>query len=933
MSKLKAADGALFTPRDYQADALNALEENYRRDLNRQLVFLATGLGKGGKLDDIVLTPDGWAKYGDLELGDTVYDQDGQPTKVVGIYPQPELPEWKVTFNDGTEIYTTPQHEWTVRAKWDAYRARKDGRPRWRTLETQQMEGDESKWQVPNVNGVQHPKRDLPIDPYILGVLLAEGSVGYSQCSFTTGDPEIADEVERRLPEGYRMGDRSRPITYSIVGGFHNLLKEVGLYGKVSYDKEIDERYLYASPEQRLDLLRGLMDGDGTVSKEGVGHFSSASKKLAKGVCQLARSFGARTRVRKNKSSLYGKEMAPRYRVRVNLDVVPFLLKRKAQKYNTECAQGKSLIIRSTEPTGRTIKTRCIEVDSPHSTYVTRNYKVTHNSSGVMLHLPQRFPEHVRKHGFLFLAHRRKILFQAYEKFKAAYPNLWVGLEMGEHEAVGMEDAIFMSVDSVGREYQMRIQKYKNRDFGVIVADEGHHVTKESTWDRIMNYFGVGSNPSERRIEVGGSMAKPLSVFLTATPNRADEHSLAPFVDVVAAKMSIIDGIKGGWLTDIKAHQAYPKGESRIPEGQEIAYLVKTFEEYLEGHRTLVFARNVDESESLAYHLNEHDIARAAHIDHLTPDEERQRIYKGFEDQDGRIDALCNRLVLTEGYDNRWITAILDNAPTDRKPLHIQKIGRGLRPHPSANVDAYDTAEERRAAIRASTKPYLTYVSTFDPTKHGLDVAAELIGLDQPIDAEGSLIVEEVVDVVEEFEADLEEIPLEDYGSISELEVALRGANLFTQTVNNDEVKALTDLCWVNRGDSMHLFLPENPFANGTYSTAPTVVTFRKTPNGIERETVTGGWNGTRPLSKRRYETQVDAPTLNKAVRQFDSQLRRRDSEIYKRVTRGGSQPASDRMKTYLDNKGVSYTGMLSEEAALLMIADCKIKQWRDENE
>jgi len=130
-------------------------------------------------------------------------------------------------------------------------------------------------------------------------------------------------------------------------------------------------------------------------------------------------------------------------------------------------------------------------------------------SSGCMMHLPQMLPEHVLNHGFLFLAHRRKILLQAYNKFRRAYPDLWVGLEMGEYETVGLEDAVFMSVESVGRKYQTRINKYRDRKFGVVVADEGHHVRKDSTWDRILNFFGVGSDPQAHyTIPVGASRCR-----------------------------------------------------------------------------------------------------------------------------------------------------------------------------------------------------------------------------------------------------------------------------------------------------------------------------------------------------------------------------------------------------------------------------------------
>ena len=560
-------------------------------------------------------------------------------------------------------------------------------------------------------------------------------------------------------------------------------------------------------------------------------------------------------------------------------------------------------------------------------------------SSGVMMHLPMRFPHHVLDHGMIFLAHRRKILMQAYNDFKDAYPNLWVGLEMGEREATGMEDVIFASVESLGREYQMRITKYKDRKFGVVVADEGHHVKPEGTWDRVLNFFGVGSDEDRHyNIDVQGSQVKPLSVFLTATPTRNDDHTLAPFLDAVAAEMSITDGIEGGWLTDIKAHRAHDLGNVMESDDDQatIDFLVQTYRKYLQGERTLIFAGSVDESERLAANLREHDLANAAHVDAETPKDERRRIYQSFEDTNGEIDALSNRLVLTEGYDNPSITAILDNAETESKPLHIQKLGRGLRPHPSANVDACDTAEERKEEIRQSPKPHLTYVATFDPTKHGLEVFADIETIPDDLEVDEDMTVEEVTDVLERFEEEAPEFDVSEYDTVKEIKVALQRANLLSQTLYNDELKAMTKLNWVLEGDTAALYLGKNPHARQErYREAPCAVEFAQT--GDEEfvwRVVGGGWNGDYAVENKEYERPVRAEDLNECIRKYDKWLKKNHPGAYSWATRLSSESADENMVNYLQRKGVPVdTEELTKETARLLIDREKIKLKRDDAE
>lgn len=561
----------------------------------------------------------------------------------------------------------------------------------------------------------------------------------------------------------------------------------------------------------------------------------------------------------------------------------------------------------------------------------------TGKSSGVMMQLPRLFPHHVLDQGMLFLAHRRKILMQAYDKFKAAYPNLYIGLEMGEREATGMEDVVFASVESLGREYQMRITKYEHRRFGLIVADEGHHVKPDGTWDRILNFFGVGSNEDQHyEIDVQGSTVKPLSVFLTATPTRTDNYTLAPFIDAVASKMSITEAIKRGWLTDIKAHRAKdPQGALQSEDQQtHIDYLVNAYRKYLVGERTLIFASSVDESKRLAQNLTKHGLAKTGHVDAETPKEKRKVIYDDFESPEGRLEALSNRLVATEGYDNPAITAILDNAPTESKPLHVQKIGRGLRPHPSANVDQYESAEERKDAIRRSAKPHLLYVSTFDPTVHGLDVVAALGDIPEDLEVDGDMVVEEVTDVLERFEEEAPEFDVSDYDSIREIKVELQRANLFSRTLYNDALKAMTPLNWVVEGDTAALYMPENPHASSyKYKTAPSIVEFQDKGDGrFVWRLIGGGYNGKFPVANKSYESTIEAEDLNECIRKYDRWLRNKSPNMFQEATRLSSEPADENMVNYLKRKKVPVDAQeLTKETARLLIDREKMKLKRQD--
>jgi ATP-dependent DNA helicase RecG len=309
--KLQYGEGSGF-PADWLPDWLF----DFQRDLvewavqmGRGALFADCGLGKAQPADEPVLTPAGWRPIGSLAVGDAVSTVDGTSARVVGVYPQGIRPVVTVTFNDGAEVRCDEDHLWTVATDLDISRDRP-----WRTLTVRQLQQrgltlsprEGPRWRVPVARAIHHPSVALPIDPYVMGVLLGDGSfrppTGPEFCS---ADPEISAEVKARLPLDLRLSAdplRNRTPSYRIVQEVHpgrgrsnrylDAVRSWGLHGRLAHEKFIPREYLTASISQRLDLLRGLMDTDGYVANDGTVQFGSSSEALAAGVCALVRSLG-----------------------------------------------------------------------------------------------------------------------------------------------------------------------------------------------------------------------------------------------------------------------------------------------------------------------------------------------------------------------------------------------------------------------------------------------------------------------------------------------------------------------------------------------------------------------------------------------------------------------------------------------------------------
>lgn len=371
--------------------------------LPRQDALIADqpGLGKEMSIETPIYTPTGWRKMGDLKVGDLVYSIDGKPTKVLAIYPQGVKPNYEITFRDGTTTNCGLEHLWYIGCVDNRSRNKRNGIPEY-TVKTlkhilesgilRPRKGNRkgARWYIPFTAPIDHPEAVLPIDPYILGVLLGDGCTVMKngvRFSAAPSSDDVVENVKKRLPSNlqlrrYQYND-SCPY-YTFVGeGARDLRKaidalEVNVH---SYNKFIPEIYKRASASQRLDLLRGLMDTDGSCQKNRT-TFHTTSPYLATDVRELVQSLGGMA-IRRwyDRSHEWNKPCEAQ--VNVKLDICPFYMERKAKQWRPYLEKRRYIQeVTRIEDTEQI----CITVEHPSHLYLVEHFIVTHNTlQGILL--------------------------------------------------------------------------------------------------------------------------------------------------------------------------------------------------------------------------------------------------------------------------------------------------------------------------------------------------------------------------------------------------------------------------------------------------------------------------------------------------------------------------------------------------------------------
>lgn len=372
------------------------------------LMAQSVGAGKAQPLTAKVLTPSGWVQMGDLKVGDEVISVDGKPTTVIGVFPQGKKKIYRVTFSDGASTECCDEHLWLTQTYAERNSAvanpeRPSAQPKIRHLSEirQTLKAPHRRAKnhsIPMVRPVQFDEANLPLHPYLLGVIIGDGAISHDVASISCPDFEIIDRCEKVLPLGVRIkpefSDRCPEFKLLIdrssgIGKINPvvaILKKLNLQGKKSIDKFIPREYLTSSVEQRIDLLRGLMDTDGTVQKNGSScFFNTSSEQLAHDVIELVQSLGGTGKLHsKIPTYTYRGELRTghrTYQVTVSLppEINPFYLPRKADKVVPKSKYVPTRYITEVEYVGEK-EAQCIAVDHPTHLYVTDDYIVTHNT-------------------------------------------------------------------------------------------------------------------------------------------------------------------------------------------------------------------------------------------------------------------------------------------------------------------------------------------------------------------------------------------------------------------------------------------------------------------------------------------------------------------------------------------------------------------------
>jgi len=376
-------------PRSYQRQAAELYLHGKRLLLADQL-----GLGKQQPVDTNVLTPSGYQPIGSLKVGEFVIGSDGRATEVLGVYPQGRKPSYRVTFSDHSTVEAGPEHLWTF---W--YRC---GGKRWETLtlQTQQLlpdvvvereiagrtcrlRPDHTDLYLPMLSAPVrfHASPPLPIPPYTLGLMIANGSLNYDSVTISMNTLDWEQVRQRIRSEGVAIGAVQvyGNTTRAGLPGLIGRVRELGL-NVLSGQKRIPELYFRAAILDRIELLHGLMDADGSISKtrNRVTYHTTAGG-LADDVQALVEQLGGIASVRPYDRTAEGKPVEYQVRVRVPASIRPFTVSRKDSRF---VPTQRTLPVRTVVSAEyvRDVESVCISVAAEDNLYATEHAILTHNT-------------------------------------------------------------------------------------------------------------------------------------------------------------------------------------------------------------------------------------------------------------------------------------------------------------------------------------------------------------------------------------------------------------------------------------------------------------------------------------------------------------------------------------------------------------------------
>lgn len=329
---------------------------------NVHLLGAPPGGGKACAVNTPVLTPNGWKKAGEIKIGDKLIGRDGKSTKVLAVYPQGTINNYKIIFSDHSETNCCINHLWSVIDTEEPDET-------FKTLSLGQIlekglykDNTTARWYIPLVDPVEFETKVQPIPAYIMGILLGNEDTitSTSHLDNLSLDPFIKEKIKNELSNNIRLD-------------LNSILQDLNLFNKKLNERFIPDLYKFGSIEQRIALLNGLMDLNGSNNKRNKISYTTASKQLAEDIVELVQSLGGMAYF----NSKLSKHKGIYYNVIITLNKInPFTLPKKAQSWKkTDCKRYITKVIKQKD-----VESVCFKVDNPEELFVIEHYIVTHNS-------------------------------------------------------------------------------------------------------------------------------------------------------------------------------------------------------------------------------------------------------------------------------------------------------------------------------------------------------------------------------------------------------------------------------------------------------------------------------------------------------------------------------------------------------------------------
>ena len=390
------------------------------KDYRNLILYPHIGWGKMCFPKEKVMTPEGYKYIKDMEIGDTVLTPDGGTSRVLAVNHYPDAPIYKITFGDGRTVLAGGPHYWKAARNYDnsywdkeqkkyvLYPKTEPKKPSWKIITTEEIlkdmeahPGQNRDWFIPLTKPAQHTEKEHIIPPYTLGALLGDGCL-HNSIAIGNDDKEIMDRVyeettaagwestyhnwvelkeQKRSTVKYRIAFRKSPK-------FDGELDRLELSGTYSDTKFIPDEYKYDSVENRIALLQGMMDTDGSVECKNTcprASYYTKSERLKDDFVELCSGLGAaRCVVTRGNDGVF--------KITVTFPDNSFSifgLKRKQQYIDAEYSKSKLGYKQQRKPQVLHIKSIertdlkggvCIETDDDERLFLTSNYIVTHNS-------------------------------------------------------------------------------------------------------------------------------------------------------------------------------------------------------------------------------------------------------------------------------------------------------------------------------------------------------------------------------------------------------------------------------------------------------------------------------------------------------------------------------------------------------------------------